>query len=65
MKLLTRLRELRTQSSIEELFDNFHYTVEGISADVMGLGATTSDDIARLLHENYKLEKSEPNCTKG
>jgi hypothetical protein len=58
MKLLNKLRELRTQNSIDQLFDNFHYTVESYSNDEIGIGTTTYDDIQRL---NIAMAGSENN----
>jgi coproporphyrinogen III oxidase len=48
MKLLTKLRELRTQNSVDQLFDDFHFTVELHRDETMGIGTTTYDDIQRL-----------------
>jgi len=58
MKLLTRLRELRNESTIDKLFDSFHFSVELSQPELMrhdeamGIGTTTYDDIHRLNAEN-------------
>jgi hypothetical protein len=48
MKLLTKLRELRTQNSVDQLFEDFHFSVELHRDEAMGIGTTTYDDIQRL-----------------
>lgn len=64
MKILTRLRELRMQNPVEQLFDNFHFSVELSQSEimghdeVMGIGTTTYDDIHRLSIEHNHFEKS-------
>jgi len=58
MKLLTRLRELRSQEPLEQFFDCFHYTVDGYCSETMGIGSTTHDDIIRLNNENLNIETS-------
>ena len=64
MKLLTRLRELRNDSTIDKLFDNFHFSVELSQSELtrhdeaMGIGTTTYDDIQRLSIENSNFAKS-------
>jgi hypothetical protein len=63
MKLLTRLRELRNESTIDKLFDNFHFSVELSQSELMrhhetmGIGTTTYDDIHRLTIENNNFDK--------
>ncbi len=64
MKLLTRLRELRNENTIDKLFDDFHFSVELSQSEhmrqdeVMGIGTTTYDDIHRLTMENHDFTKS-------
>jgi hypothetical protein len=64
MKLLTRLRELRNESNIDKLFDNFHFSVELSQTELMrhdetmGIGTTTYDDIKRLNVANSDFTKS-------
>lgn len=58
MKLLTRLRELRNESTIDKLFDDYHLPVELSQSEQMrhdtemGIGTTTYEDIRRLSFEN-------------
>jgi len=59
MKLLTRLRELRTQEPLEQFFDCFHYTVDGYCGETIGVGSTTHDDIIRLNDESFNIEKGD------
>jgi hypothetical protein len=64
MKLLTRLRELRNESTIDKLFDNFHFSVDLSQSELtrhdeaIGIGTTTYDDIQRLNVENSDFTKS-------
>jgi hypothetical protein len=64
MKLLTRLRELRNESTIDKLFDNFYFSVELSQSELMrhdetmGIGTTTYDDIQRLSVENRDFAKT-------
>jgi hypothetical protein len=64
MKLLTRLRELRSENTIDKLFDNFYFSVELSQSERMrhdeavGIGTTTYDDIHRLTMENSEFAKS-------
>jgi hypothetical protein len=64
MKLLTRLRELRHENTIDKLFDNFYFSVELSQSELMrhdeamGIGTTTYDDIQRLNTENSNFAKS-------
>lgn len=63
MKLLTRLRELRNENTIDSLFDNFHFSVELSQAELihhdetMGIGTTTYEDIHRLSVQNNHFNK--------
>jgi hypothetical protein len=59
MKLLTRLRELRTHEPLEQFFDGFHYAVDGYCGEAMGIGSTTHDDIIRLNNESLNFEKND------
>lgn len=64
MKLLTRLRELRNENTIDKLFDSFHFSVELSQSELMrhdvamGIGTTTYDDIQRLNVENRDFAKT-------
>ena len=64
MKLLTRLRELRHENAINNLFDYLHFSVELSQSEkvrhdeTMGIGTTTYDDIQRLNIENSNFAKS-------
>lgn len=64
MKLLTRLRELRNENTIDKLFDNLHFSVELSQSELtrqdeaMGIGATTYGDIHRLNVESNDFVKS-------
>jgi hypothetical protein len=63
MKLLTRLRELRNENTIDKLFDDFHFSVELNQSElmrhneVMGIGTTTYEDIHRLSVQNNHFDK--------
>ncbi len=57
MKLLNRLRELRIEDPVEQLFENFHYSIESFNHEIIGLGATTHDDIKRVNNETFHIEK--------
>ena len=63
MKLLTRLRELRNESTVDKLFDDFHMSVELSQSEQMrddtemGIGTTTYEDISRLSVENSDFKK--------
>lgn len=56
MKLLTRLRELREHSPVDELFDNFHYSPESYRADTIGIGSMSHEDIVRLDFSSHSIE---------
>ena len=64
MKLLTRLRELRNENTIDKLFDDFHLSVELSQSELirhdteMGVGTTTYEDIYRLNIDNNDSNKS-------
>jgi len=60
MKLLTRLRELRTEDPLEQLFDNFHYSIESFNSEAIGLGTTTFEDIIRINDDSLNVEKNKP-----
>lgn len=58
MKLLTRLRELRIEDPVENLFENFHYSLESFNGEALGLGTTTHEDIIRIHDDSYNIEKN-------
>jgi hypothetical protein len=58
MKLLTRLRELRIEDPVEQLFDNFHYSIESFNTEALGLGTTVHEDIIRINDDSFNIEKN-------
>lgn len=55
MKLLTRLRELRIENTVNP-FDHFNFSMNHYHDDMIGIGTTTFDDIKRLTQESNNLE---------
>lgn len=60
MKLLNRLRELRSDNHVIP-FDDFQFQCDHYHDDHIGIGATVYDDIARLDIEKSNLQKNSTN----
>ena len=60
MKLLNRLRELRSDKHVYP-FDHFQFQCDHYHDDHIGIGATVYDDIARLDIEKSNLQKNSTN----
>jgi hypothetical protein len=60
MKLLTRLRELRIENTINPL-DQFYFSLDHYHDDTIGIGTMTFDDIKRLNQESNHLESHHSN----
>ena len=56
MKLLTRLRELRNQHTDSSIYDYLNDSFK-LDNEIIGIGATTSPDIARINLESHTHEK--------
>jgi regulator of PEP synthase PpsR (kinase-PPPase family) len=56
MKLLTRLRELRNQHLDSSSYD-YYQSTNKIESELVGVGAITTSDIARLNLETENFEE--------
>ncbi len=56
MKLLTRLRELRNQHLDPSSYD-YYQSTNKIESELVGVGAITTSDIARLNLETQNFEE--------